>query len=268
MLLIQVLFYVSCSLAVIAFLLFAALGFERYLTLRDIRKRIKQGTATQAEMKGFDAALQGGLLEGADKLIEAIAKLTDSLAKAPLLVVALIASLLFLIIALLAVSLACKDCGKQEPPAKVQTSQLNIDIPHCTVGTFVEGKSQFEGGSPNDLPNGCLDNIRQRLRGTSPPVLLIIGHVDLRELKSQSRRIYASNLSLAYQRALVTRNTITGSPGTEAQGSESSLPAHAVLLAVGANNVRETGAVGEVQLAADRMAEIICLSIKPLDSKP
>ena len=180
------------------------------------------------------------------------------------------ASLLFLIIALLAVYLGCKCNKKEPPPVKVQESQLTIDIPHCTIGTFVEGKSQFEDGLLKDSPNGCLADIRKRLRGDSPPVLLIIGHVDLRELKPQSRRIYAGNLSLAYQRALMARNRITESTGTEDQGSKasSSLSSHTVLLAVGANNVRETGAVGKDLLAADRVAEIISLWNKPLDSKP
>jgi hypothetical protein len=268
-LLIQVLFYVSCALAVIAFLLFAALVFERFLTIRDLRKRIAQRPATAEELKGFDAILQAGPLEGADKLIEALANLTDSLAKAALPVVALIASLLFLIVALLAVYLGCK-CCKKEPPTKLQESRLTIDIPHCIIGTFAEGKSQFQGGLLKDSPSGCLNDIRKRLRGESPPVLVIIGHVDLRELKPQSRRIYASNLSLAYQRALATRNRITESAGTGDPGSKAAslLSSHTVLLAVGANNVRETGAVAEDLLAADRVAEIISLWNKPLDSKP
>jgi hypothetical protein len=259
---IQIFFAVSCSLAVLSFLLFVALVIERILTLETLRKRVAQGPVTAQELKGFEMQLQAGPLDVADKIIEATAKLTDSLAKAPMAVVALIASLLFTGFALIAVALSYKYDKKETSIQKSES--VDIAVAHCLIGTFIEGKSQFQG-SPRDSPQGCLEGTVKRLQSQPAVVLLVIGHVDLRELNTGPRRIYESNMSLAYQRAIAAGTLVTGKAGGRGPAPpDSPLAARTVLLAVGASNVRETGNIGKDRLAADRVAEIITLWNQPV----
>jgi hypothetical protein len=172
--------------------------------------------------------------------------------------------LLFMAIALSAVALGCK-CWSKETAANHTDSRADLTISHCVVGTFVEGTSQFEGGA-QDSPQGCLEDTLKRLRSQRSAVLLIIGHVDLRELNTAPRRIYASNMSLGYQRALAASKLLSGKAGepVSPSGDSSSLAARAVLLAVGASNVRDAGIVGKDRLAADRVAEIVTLWNQPV----
>jgi hypothetical protein len=261
---IHVLFAMSCFLGVVAFGLFVALVIERIIVLTALRKRLAQGPATAEELKGFEMQLQAGPIDAANKIIEAAAKLTDSLSKAPITVVALIGSLLFIAIALIAATLGCKFCGK-ETPEKHTDSRVDLAISQCLVGRFIEGTSQFEGG-PQDSPQGCFEDTLKRLRSQPAAVLLIIGHVDLRELNTAPRHIYASNMSLGYQRALATSKLLTGRAGEPVSPSSnpSSLAARTVLLAVGASNVRDTGIVAKDRLAADRVADIVTLWNQPV----
>jgi hypothetical protein len=262
MTMIHALFTVSCILGVIAFGLFVALVIERIIVLAALRKRLAQGPVTEQELKGFQVQLQAGPVDAVPKIIEATAKLTDSLSKAPMTVVALIGSLLFMAIALSAVALGCK-CSKEKPQNHPE-SRVDLAISHCLLGTFIEGTSQFEGG-PQDSPQGCFEDSLKRLRSQRSAVLLIIGHVDLRELNTAPRRVYASNMSLGYQRALAASKLLTGRAGEPASpaGDPSSLAARAVLLAVGASNVRDTGIVAKDRLAADRVADIVTLWNQP-----
>jgi hypothetical protein len=172
--------------------------------------------------------------------------------------------LLFLAIALIAVALGCKFCSK-ETPEKHTDSRVDLAISHCVIGRFTEGTSQFEGG-PQDSPQGCFEDTLKRLRSQPAAVLLIIGHVDLRELNTTPRRIYASNISLGYQRAVAASKLLTGRAGEPASPSRdlSSLAARSVLLAVGASNVRDTGIVAKDRLAADRVADIVTLWNQPV----
>jgi hypothetical protein len=260
---IYVLFGVSCLLGIVAFGLFVALVIERIIVLTTLRKRLAQGPVTAQELKGFQVQLQAGPIDAVNKIIEATAKLTDSLSKAPMIVVALIASLLFFAIALTAVVLGCKCC--KETPEKHTEARVDLAISHCLVGTFIEGTSQFEG-SPQDSPQGCFEDTLKLLRSQPAAVLLIIGHVDLRELNTAPRRIYASNMSLGYQRALAASKLLTGTTGEPVSPSRdpSSLAARTVLLAVGASNVRDTGVVAKDRLAADRVADIVILWNQPV----
>jgi hypothetical protein len=261
---IYVLFGVSCLLGIVAFGLFVALVIERIIVLTTLRKRLAQGPVTAQELKGFQVQLQAGPIDAVNKIIEATAKLTDSLSKAPMIVVALIASLLFFAIALTAVVLGCKCCSK-ETPEKHTEARVDLAISHCLVGTFIEGTSQFEG-SPQDFPKGCFEDTLKLLRSQPAAVLLIIGHVDLRELNTAPRRIYASNMSLGYQRALAASKLLTGRASEPVSSSRdpSSLAARTVLLAVGASNVRDTGIVAKDRLAADRVADIVTLWNQPV----
>lgn len=256
----HVLFAVSCLLGVVAFALFVALVIERIIVLAALRKRLAQGPVTEQDLKGFQVQLQAGPVDAASKFIEAMAKLAETLSKAPITVVALIGSLLFMAIALTAATLGCELCGKDAPQKPPAATRVNLSISHCLIGTFVEGMSRFDG-APQDSPQGCLADTLKRLHSQPAPVLLIVGHVDLRELNTAPRRIYASNMSLGYQRALAASNLLTGTAGEPASPTpaSSSLASRSVLLAVGATNVRDTGIVPGNRLAADRVADIVTL---------
>ena len=264
MTMIYVFFGVSCLLGVVAFGLFVALLLERIKVLITLRKRLAQGSLTEPELKGFQVQLQSGPIDAVNKIIEATAKLTDSLSKAPMIVVALIASLLFFALALTAAVLGCKFCTRETPQKQVD-ARVDLSISHCLVGTFIEGRSQFDG-SPKDFPNGCFEDTLKRLRSQPAAVLLIIGHVDLRELNTAPRRIYANNISLGYQRALAASGLLSGRAGEPVLPSRdpSPLAARTVLLAVGASNVRDTGIVAKDRLAADRVADIVTLWNQPV----
>src|SRR2546426_8944975 len=89
-------FWASLVLSVLAFLLFAAFAVQRYIQLRGLAAHL--GNVTPARQnRGMDTGLQS--LPDVDKILEALAKLTDSLAKAPMSVAALIASLFFMLVA-------------------------------------------------------------------------------------------------------------------------------------------------------------------------
>ncbi len=267
------LFVASCLMSVTAFAIFAWHSVERILLLKKLNKQTGQGTLQPRDENQFDMRLQTLNLVPIDKIFDSTAKLTDSLAKAPFPVVALIASVLFLLAALAAATLECKGCNK-EPPPKPEKVAVGIDTERCIVGTFAEGKSQVEDtvdkeknqAQPTlkDFPGGCLEGIRKRLQSETPAALLIIGHVDFRELNSTSRHIYASNLSLAYQRALVTQAKIEESGAVDTRA----LAQRTVLLSVGAKNVRENKDVPSDLLAQDRIAEIIPLWNAPLATNP
>jgi hypothetical protein len=146
-----------------------------------------QGPVTAQELKGFEMQLQAGPLHFANKIIEATANLTDSFAKAPMAVVALMALLLFTGIALIAVALSYKYSSKETPP-RTSESRVDIAVAHCLIGTFIEGKSQFEA-IPRDSPQGCLEGTLNRLQSQPAVLMLIIGHVDSRKLNTGPRRI-------------------------------------------------------------------------------
>lgn len=181
-----------------------------------------------------------------------------------MIVVALVASLLFFALALTAAVLGCKVCNKATPEKQADT-RVDLSISHCLLGTFIEGRSEFDG-RPKDSPQGCFEDTLKRLRSQPAPVLLIIGHVDLRELNTTPRRIYASNMSLGYQRALAASKLLAGSASQPVSASRdpTSIAARTVLLAVGASNVRDTGIVANDRLAADRVADIVTLWNQPV----
>lgn len=252
----QVFFYVSCTLSIIAFLVFVALGAQRFLVLQAVNERLKQHELAHPEKKGMQTELQSGL-EGADKIIEALAKLTDSLSKAPFHVAALIGSTLFLLIALAGLAVCCQECKPEEPrkeEPKTTTSKSGGE--RCTVGAFREGGHDF-ATNIEDIPEGCFNSLQQRLKKAAPSLLLVVGHSDLRELNPVPRRIYASNLSLGYQRALAIRTMLLDA--IKGQADYSLVEKHTLLLAAGASNIRGKNHVSTQELAEDRVVDIFPL---------
>jgi hypothetical protein len=202
---IEALFWVSIVFSVVSFGIFLFSSIERLRTLHAVTKyALEHKPAEEPKTVGMQTRLQAGLVGSPEKVIDSFAKLTDSLSKAPLIVVALIGSLFFLLIALTAEGLACSVCNKHVPPpdGKKKEAAFITESERCTVVGFVEGTHDIE--EPwQDSPTGCFAKIADRLRQQTPGILLIIGHSDLRGLKSRPRRIYASNLTLGYQRAMI-----------------------------------------------------------------
>jgi hypothetical protein len=174
----------------------------------------------------------------------------------------LIGSLFFLLIALTAEGLACSVCNKHLPPPdnKKKEAAFITESERCTVVGFVEGTHDIE--EPwQDNPTGCFAKIADRLRQQTPGILLIIGHSDLRGLKSRPRRIYASNLTLGYQRAMIVSKRLLheARSGGTTDSNIPDLDKRVVLLSVGAGNVRSGQKVDLMLLAEDRVVDVVPL---------
>jgi hypothetical protein len=131
----------------------------------------------------------------------------------------------FTLIALGAAGLGC-ECEKKKAPEHPHAAAM-LQSTHCEVGYFDPGDHRM----PHELeqfPSRCLDDLAQSVRKNNPALLLIIGRCDYRELRPEIRRVYATNLSLAYQRALSVKELLCGLGRVKPT---------AVLLSAGASNV-------------------------------
>jgi hypothetical protein len=173
---------------------------------------------------------QQGLFEGADKLLEALSKLTDSLSKAPMPVVALIGAVLFLLIAVGGSALECAACATKQPGTNARAGVTPIEL--CVVGYFADADHHLPV-SIHDTPSGCLNRIAGVLREGKSNLVLVIGRCDARELNAPARRHYTENLSLAYQRAEAVQEFLLA-------GSKQEISSTLVLLAAGAAHVGST----------------------------
>lgn len=115
------LFLLSCILSGASFVMFVGVALERLFALRAAEKRLQQsGTALAATRAMAPGAMpQAAEALELDRVFDALARLTDSLSKAPLPVVALIASLLFLLVALACAALGVRQGAPNAslPPA-------------------------------------------------------------------------------------------------------------------------------------------------------
>ncbi len=243
-----ILFWTCIAFATVAFAIFVMFAWQNYLALKR--------AATQPEVPkkgtpqvGMATELQS--LPDADKVIEALAKLTDSLSKAPFSVAALIAAIFFTLIALGAAALTG---GLTKKP--VETTKTSVIAPptHCLAGYFGDGDHQLPA-TIADSPPGCVDKLAGRLRQEQPELLLLIGRCDLRELKPATRQTYTDNLSLSYQRALsVEHYLLEEKPGAWPAASGET-PQRTVLLAGGASQLGSKADPG--LLRRDRVVELV-----------
>ncbi|MGB8032047.1 MAG: hypothetical protein WCF30_20540 [Terracidiphilus sp.] len=242
------LFWVSTMLAILSFLIFAAFATQRYVEVQSVAKRFHPVQREGKAMGGMDTGLQS--LADPDKVIEALAKLTDSLSKAPMSVAALIAAMFFMLIALGASALECK--SESKPPDGVKTSLIMQATP-CVVGYFGDGRHQLPS-TIDDSPHGCLSELAERLRRERPGLLLIIGRCDIREMTPKTSKIYGSNLSLAYQRALSVRQyLLEPKPGTWPAASDE-MAVRVIPLVGGASHIGRS--VDPALLREDRVVEL------------
>ena len=241
------LFWVSITLSVASFVIFAAFAAQRYREVQRIAKEALQ--ERPLKQAGMDTGLQG--LPDADKVLEALAKLTDALSKAPMSVAALIAAMFFMLVALGASALEGRIDKKGSSVVK---TSLVTPATHCVVGYFGDGDHRLPSVI-QDSPRGGLNQLAERMRREQPGLLLLIGRCDLRELKPEIRKTYANNLSLAYQRALSAGQYILGAkPGSWPAASDE-MTQRAVLLAAGASHIGSRVDAG--LLREDRVVELI-----------
>ena len=84
--------------------------------------------------------------------------------------------------------------------APVVAETLPITTGHCVVSGLPEllpAKSKYL--------SDCLDSLIARASQEEPILVLVVGRVDKRQLRSEGRRLYGSNFTLAYQRAVSMR---------------------------------------------------------------
>jgi hypothetical protein len=174
---------IGAGLSLLSFLLFIGLAIERTLELR----RMQRNAVPQNPLA---AGAQSGFLEGTGKVLEAAAKLTDALAKAPLAVVAVVASLLFLIVAIGAAALECESTRWPKAPESRLGAPVAMFVPgqRCVVRNFGDADGNLPA-APDDAPKGCLDQLGEKLRTGKLGMVLMIGRCDVREPRPKARRI-------------------------------------------------------------------------------
>jgi hypothetical protein len=225
--------WLSAAFSVASFLLFIGLAIERSLALRRMHS---QSTPRDPLATGA----QAGLVADAGKALEAAAKLTDSLSKAPLVVVALVASLLFLIIGMTAAYFNC-DCIK--PPKEVESkapksaSALALGQ-RCVIRGFADADSKLQT-SFDDVPKGCVMQLSEKLHTGHLALLILIGRCDIRELRPLARKVYTDNLSLAYQRAMAVQAFLALTTTDDMTEKDTAISEQTIILAGGAAHLGE-----------------------------
>ena len=175
------------------------------------------------------------------------------LAKAPLTVVALVGSMLFLVIAAGAAELGCHACAETGKPPPKPTAAL-IPGQRCVVGFFDDGDHQLPAAL-HDSPAGCLNRLGMDLRRQRPGLLMMIGRCDVRELRPRVRRRYGDNQSLAYQRAASVRDYLLAPKDGAWPAATDTVISRAVLLVGGA--AQPGGRLQDASRYEDRVVELM-----------
>lgn len=164
------------------------------------------GAGDAAEQEGADA-------ESFAKLIEAFAKLADSLNHAGPVVLLLMASIIFFVLALLAASLGTLKGETTGTPAPGPKTQSSPATSVCVVYAFDVGRHELgpEGLSHlKQTPDGCARSVVADVAGGAVSMLLLVGHADRQPLFGERLRYYGTNEELAYQRALEVKGALLG----------------------------------------------------------
>jgi hypothetical protein len=200
--------------------------------------------------------------EGWAKVGEAIAKIIDSLGKAGPAISALVASIAFMVIALMAARWAVQ---KPPPESPVPTRSAVIAPQRCVVSGFPDGDHHLrDSGQPNALSNlveapaGCVDQLIASGLRDELVTVFFIGRVDKRELRPEVQRVYGSNLALAYQRALALKSHVVARYRREAEGDGSKMrDVDTKLIPLSAGPSHVEGPLSQEQRASDRCVEIV-----------
>lgn len=233
-------------LAVLLCLTFIAFAVVKMMVLA----RVKPVTAVAPEVKGLAAGVHGANLSAIKETLESMAKLTDSLAKAPLPVVAIVTAIVFMMLAILAAYLGRAPAAPPKPEAPAGTAFVPGD--RCIVSGFASGDHRLPAAL-KDAPAGCFAALAKQLQTQELGSLLIVGRVDIRELNPKTRERYTENFTLAYQRGTAVRTqlfTATASPPRLAKNAERALVMSAGAQATGDRLPTEV-------LASDRVVELL-----------
>lgn len=196
----QVLALSCAAISALLALLFIVLGVIRII---QIWRVIRDAKGETSMTEGLDAKKQGAIADELHKVLEAAAKLTDSLSKAPLAVVSIVMALLFMLLAVWSAYL-----GRE--PAKPEAAATLMAGDRCTVGGFASGDHLLPRNAILDEPAGCLNELARRLGTDTLGTLFVVGRCDIQELRPGARARYTENLSLAYQRGISVRDFLAG----------------------------------------------------------
>jgi hypothetical protein len=193
-----------------------------------------------------------GGAEGVARLAEALAKVIDAFAKAGPTVSALVASLVFVGLSVWVALHGYKitDCGK----ATTVEKSVAVLSDRCIVAGLSEPKTHGElrakgaglvdlsGEDVVQVPRVCLDSVIARAREDQPILVLLVGRADKRQLRSESRRIYGDNFTLAYQRAVSMKEYLVdryqaGSAQDKTQLTSDAFASRIVVLAAGSDHI-------------------------------
>ena len=130
---------------------------------------------------------------------------------------------------------------------------LESNFVPCLINPFKEGSEEPEKKDVSRVEmqvGNCSKQIKDR--GQKIAFVMVIGHVDKRELLKEAKRIYGSNAALAYRRALwVRRHLLDGRPPEEAKKLESRI----IALSAGQEHVGQNPVSSD--LALDRGVDVI-----------
>ena len=121
----------------------------------------------------------------------------------------------------------------------------------CIIGPFADAGVSVEGESLLKSANDCVEVIRKD-EAKNLLFVVIVGHVDRRELSRSSRRIYGTNFTLAYNRALAVKGYLARDPRLK---NISNLQNRIVVLSAGPNYIG-AGTTSD-QMAEDRGVEVL-----------
>jgi hypothetical protein len=262
-------FVVVCLvLAVLSFVAFCAFF---WLIYRKLSRESSPAAAAVNGGLGETARPQGTplvapVLEAGAKLLKEAGEFAQKLSKASPPVVALIASLIYLLLALGALSFLQgkdkkdkKDCCSQSDAA---ASRVVSTLSSCVVSGFPDG----EAGLPKDPqqePSLCLDRLFDANDASSPALIFLIGHTDVRELHASVRRRFHDNPTLGYQRALAVQTLISDMQAKEhADRSGAALLTSRVVLLDAGSGLIPDPPLHSGALAHDRSVEVLALHLR------
>jgi hypothetical protein len=260
-------FVVVCLvLAVLSFVAFCAFFWLIYRKLSQesspAAAAVHGGLGETARPQG--APLVAPVLEAGAKLLKEAGEFAQKLSKASPPVVALIASLIYLLLALGALTFLQgkekkdkKDCCNQSDAASRVVSTLSS----CVVSGFPDG----EAGLPKDPPQQpslCLDRLFDAKDASSPALIFLIGHTDVRELHASVRRRFHDNPTLGYQRALAVQALISNMQAKEHadRSGAASVTSRVVLFDAGSGLIPDPP-LHSGALAHDRSVEVLALHL-------
>jgi hypothetical protein len=268
-LLLNIFVIVCLVLAVLCFVAFCAFFWLVYRKLsRETippEAPVHGGLGDTARPQG--APLVAPVLEAGAKVLKEAGVFAEKLSKASPPVVSLIASLIYLLLALGALTVLQgkekdkkekKDCCSQSDAA---ASRVVSTISSCVVSGFPDGEAGLPK-DPSQEPSLCLERLFDAKDASSPALIFLVGHTDVRELHASVRRRFHDNPTLGYQRALAVQALISDMQAKEhADRSGAALLTSRVVLLDAGSGLIPDPPLHSGALAHDRSVEVLALHL-------